>query len=196
MRLLVSSLLFICSFARAQDRIALKTNSGDSIVISKGIIHYNGKAISKPIEAIIYNSKYNRIIEQGHKILLFLEIDDSPNYNTIEAFDLTKQKASRIVEVVYNDKSQGIGPAPFTDMDGDGKVELGGFDLTEWYDSKDSMYYNPSQYFEIDNGIIKFDSSLTRKMDINVNGVYLSKPLNKNGNCCVLVKKTKKKNYR
>lgn len=179
-----------------QDRIALKTHAGDSVIVSKDIIHYNGKAISKPIEAIIYDSKYNRLIEQNSKVLLFLEIDGRPNYNTIEAFDLTKQRATSVAEVVYNDKTQGIGPAPFTDMDGDGKIEFGGFDLTESYDSKDSMYYNPSRYYEIDNGRVKFDSSLTRKMDIKVNGLYLSKPLDKDGNCCVVVKNPKKKSSR
>jgi len=102
----------------------------------------------------------------------------------------------KVVEVVYNDKTQGIGPAPFTDLDGDGKIQLRGFDLTEWYDSKDSMYYNPSRYYEIDNGTIKFDSSLARKMDIKVNGIYLAKPLDKDGYCCVVVKKPKKKSSR
>jgi hypothetical protein len=196
MRLLLPSLLFLWSFIKTQDRIVLKTRSGDNIVVSNDIIHYNGEPISKAMEAIVYDSKYNRLIEQSSKILLFLEIDGSPNYNTIKAFGLTKQKANEIAEVVYNDKTQGIGPAPFTDMDEDGKIEFGGFDLTEWYNSKDSMYYNPSQYYEISNGRVKFDSLLTRKMDIKVNGVYLSKPLDKEGNCCVVIKKPKRRSSR
>ncbi|OQP46223.1 hypothetical protein A4H97_31160 [Niastella yeongjuensis] len=196
MKLLLPSLLFLCSFTQTQDRIVFKTRSGDKIIVSNDIIHYSGNPVSKTIEAIVYNSKYNRLIEQNSRILLFLEIDGRPNYNTIKAFDLKKLKATELAEVVYNDKTQGIGSAPFTDMDGDGKMEFGGFDLTEWYDSKDSIYYNPSQYYEISDGKVKFDSSLTRKMDIKVNGVYLSKPLDKDRNCCVVIKKPKTKSIR
>jgi hypothetical protein len=36
-------------------------------------------------------------------------------------------------------------------MDKEGKLKFGGFDLTEFYNSKDSMYYNPSRYYEISN---------------------------------------------
>ena len=164
--------------------------------MTKDVIHFNGIPISKKIEGIVYDSKYNRLIEQNGSILLFLEIDNRPNYNNLAAFSLTKQKATELVECVYNDKSQGVGPAPFTDIDKDGKLEFGGFDLTEYYDSKDSMYYNPSQFYEISNGKITFDSSLTKAMDIKVNGIYLSKPLDKDGNCCVVIKKPTKKSSR
>ena len=61
------------------------------------------------------------------------------------------------------------------------------------YDAKDSMYYIPSQYYEIDNGNIRFDSSLTKKMDIKINGIYLKNPLDKNGNCCVVIKRPRVK---
>ena len=192
MRLLLLPFLLLFSFVQPKDRVVFKTHSGDEIVISNDVIHYNGKAISKPIDGIFHDSKYNRLIEQNSRVLLFLEIDGNPNYNTIELFELTRQKATELIDVVYNDKTQGIGPPPFTDMDADGKIELGGFDLTEWYDSKDSIYYNPSKYYEIDNGTIMFDSSLTRKMDIKVNGVYLAKPLDKDGNCSVIIKKRRK----
>ena len=192
--LLFSFLLFW--FRQPQDKIILKTHSGDNVVVSKDIIHYNDKPISTAIEGIVYGSKYNRLIEQNSKILLFIEIDGRPNYNTIRALSLTNQKSTELIEVVYNDKAQGIGPAPFTDMDGDGNLEFGGFDITEAYDAKDSMYYNLSQYYEINNGVIKFDSSLTRKMDIKVNGIYLSKPFDKNGYCCVVIRKPKNKRGR
>jgi hypothetical protein len=192
---LLPLLLTLC-FWQTQDKIILKTKSGDNIVVTKAVIHYNDKAISKEIEGIVYDSKYSRLIEQNETILLFLEIDNRPNYNNIAAYSLTKQKATKLVECVYNDKNQGIGPTPFTDMDKDGKLEFGGFDLTEYYDSKDSMYYNPSKYYEISNGTIKFDSTLTKKMDIKINGVYLSKPVDKDGNCCVVIKKPKKKSSR
>jgi hypothetical protein len=113
----------------------LKTRSGDTIAITKDIIHFNGKSISKPLEGIIYDSKYSRLIEQNSSILLFLEIDNRPNLNELVAFKVTNSKAVELVECVYNDKKQGIGPAPFTDIDKDGKLELGGFDLSEFYDS-------------------------------------------------------------
>jgi hypothetical protein len=194
-QILLQLLLILCSW-QTQDRIVLKTKSGDNVIVTKDVIHYDGKPVSKEIEGIVYDSKYNRLIEQNGTILLFLEIDNSPNYNNLAAFNLTKHKATKLVECVYNDKTQGIGAAPFTDMDGDGKLEFGGFDLTEYYDSKDSMYYNPSQYYEINNGKIRFDSSLTKTMDIKVNGLCLVKPLDQNGNCCVVVKKPAKQSSR
>lgn len=194
-RILLPILLLSCSW-QTHDKIVLKTQSGDKVIVTKNVIDYNNKPVSKEIEGIVYNSKYNRLIEQNGSILLFLEIDNRPNYNNLAAFSLTKQKATKLIECVYNDKAQGIGPVPFTDMDGDGKLEFGGFDITEGYNSKDSMYYNPSQYYEISNGEIKFDSALTKKMDIKINGVYLSRPLDKDGNCCVVIKKPKNKNSR
>jgi hypothetical protein len=188
--------LLLLSFNQTQDKIVLKTRSGDTITVSKGIIHFNAKPISLPIDGVIYNSKYNRLIEQNSSTVLFLEIDNSPNLNELEAFKVTSQKAFKLAECVYNDKKQGIGPAPFTDMDKDGKLEFGGFDVTEFYDSKDSMYYNPSQYYEISNGTVRFDSALTEKMDIKINGMYLRNPLDNEGNCCVVIRKQAKKSSR
>ncbi|HVX48835.1 MAG TPA: hypothetical protein VHB48_01710, partial [Chitinophagaceae bacterium] len=73
-------------------------------------------------------------------------------------------------------------------------IEFGGFDITEVCESKDSMYYNPSNYYEINNGAITRDSSLTKKMDIKVNGIYLPKPLDENGFCCIIIKKPPSRN--
>ncbi len=196
MRLLLLSIILFFSFKQTNDKIVLKTHSGDSIIVSKDIIYFNQKPISKTIAGIVYTSKYNRLIEQNSSILLFLEIDGSPNFNKLKAFKVTTQKAIGLTECVYNDKSQGIGPTPFTDMDADGKLEFGGFDLTEVYNSKDSMYYNPSMYYEINEGKVTFDSALTKKMDIKINGVYLQKPLDKDGDCCVVIKKLTKKGSR
>ena len=189
-------LLFLLSFLQTKDKIVLKTHSGATISIIKNKIYFDNRPISGSVDDIIYKSKYNRIIEQDSSILLFLEIDGSPNLNRIEAFKVTSIKATKLVNCVYNDKIQGIGPAPFTDMDHDGKLELGGFDLTEYYDSKDSMYYNPSKYYKISDGTIKFDSALTKKMDIKVNGIYLPHPLDKSGFCCAVIKIPKKKRGR
>jgi hypothetical protein len=136
MRLLLFSLLLLYSSKQTQDKIVLKTQSGDTITITGDIIYFNKRPISKTIEGIIYDSKYNRLIEQNSATLLFLEIDNRPNFNDISAFKLTSQAATKLAECVYNDKKQGIGPAPFTDMDKDGKLEFGGFDLAEFYNSK------------------------------------------------------------
>jgi hypothetical protein len=196
MRLILFLLPFLFSFGQTQDKVVLKTRSGDTITITKGILYYNKKPVNNTVDGIVYNSQYNRLIEQNSTILLFLEINDAPNYNKLKAFSLTNQKATELVECVYNDKTQGMGPAPFTDIDGDGKLEFGGFDITEVYNSKDSMYYNPSQYYEISIGKVTFDSALTKKMDIKFNGVYLSKPLDKEGNCCNVIKKPTHKSSR
>lgn len=194
MQTIVLSIAIFFSFNQTKERIALKTHSGDNVIISKGIIYFNQKPISKTIEGIVYSGKYNRLIEQHSSILLFLEIGNSPNFNELMVFKVTPKKVIQLAECVYNDKSQGIGPAPFTDMDNDGKLEFGGFGLTEFYNSKDSMYYNPSEYFQISNSTVVFDSILTKKMDIKVNGIYLKRPLDKEGNCCLVIKKPINKN--
>lgn len=194
-RTILPILLLFCSW-QTKDKILLKTHAGDTISVKNSQIYFNEKPISGKIDDIIYKSKYNRLIEQNSSILLFLEVDGSPNLNRIEAFKVTPKKAIKLVDCVYNDTTQGIGPPPFTDMDNDGKLELGGFDLTEYYDSKDSMYYNPSQYYKISNGLLIFDSALTKQMDIEINGIYLSRPLDKTGNCCVVIKKLKRKSSR
>lgn len=175
-------------------KIIFKTKSGDVVSIINDKIYYNSKAISDPITDIIYNSKYNRIIEDGNSVFLFVEVDDRPNYNMLEVYRLTKQKATKLLEAVYNDSSQGRknNPISLTDIDNDGYLEFGGFGITEGYDNKDSMYYIPSRYYKIKDGNIIFDSILTKKMDIKINGVYLKNPLDKNGNCCVVVRKPKK----
>ncbi len=196
MKQILLPLLLLFCFSKTQEKIVLKTQFGDNVVVTNDIIYYNNQPISKKIEGIIYSSQYNRLIEQKGIVFLFIEIDNTPNYNNLSAYKLTKDKANKIVECVYNDNTHGIGQSPFTDMDEDGKIEFGGFDITEEYESKDSMYYNPSIYYELNNGIISFDSLLAKKMDVRVNGIYLSKPLNKNKGCCVVIKKPEKKSSR
>src|SRR5207302_1421532 len=66
-------------------------------------------------------------------------------------------------------------------------------DLTEWYPSEDSMYYIPTEYYEIRNGRIRFDTSFTEERDKWINGVYLSHPADANGNCCKVILKPGKK---
>jgi len=108
MRFIILSISFFFSLNQTKEKIILKTHSGDSVIISKDIIYFNQRPISKTIEGIVYSSKYNRLIEQHSSILLIL----------------------------------------------------------------------------------------TKKMDIKVNGIYLKKPLDKEGNCCIVIKKTTKKSSR
>ena len=124
------SILSIILFGQPnfQDRISFKTHSGDVITVYWQTIYFNKKAISEPITDIIFESKYNRIIEEDGSILLFLEIDGSPNFNRIKWFKISKTKATKVLDCVFNDKKQRNGPAPFTDIDRDGKLEIGGFD--------------------------------------------------------------------
>jgi len=153
------------------------------------VILRNGKQIYKDTtHQFLYESKYNRVIKSHDNVLLFLENDGSPNFNFISAYTIRQNNITFISDCVYNDNKQG-GGAPFTDIDHDGFLEYGGFDVNEVPEHPDSMYYNPSQFYEIRNGIVSFDSTLAKKSDIRENGIYLSNFMDKNGNCCKIVKK-------
>ncbi|SFA47106.1 hypothetical protein SAMN04488511_106148 [Pedobacter suwonensis] len=189
----------------AYSPLTIKIDRKDSIRISR--VYFNSKNHDYYHEAIslngkqiyldtthyfIYKSKYNRVIKSNDKLLLFLENDGRPNFNYITAYSIAKDnKVMFIADCVYNDKNQGGGPVPFTDIDHDGVLEYGGFDLIEIPEHPDSIYYNPSEFYEIRNGTVKFDSLLAKKADIRKNGVYLSHFMNKDGNCCKLIKKPK-----
>jgi len=154
------------------------------------VILRNGKQIYQDTtHQFLYESKYNRIIKSHDNVLLFLENDGSPNFNFISAYTIHQNKAVFISDCIYNDNKQGGGAPPFTDMDRDGFLEYGGFDTGEVPEHPDSMYYNPSQFYEIRNGIVSFDSSLVKKSDIKHNGIYLSNFMDKKGNCCKIVRK-------
>ncbi|WP_316844270.1 hypothetical protein [Pedobacter psychrodurus] len=141
----------------------------------------------------IYESKYNRVIKSKDKLLLFLEADGRPNFNYITAYSIVgNNKVTFIADCVYNDKKQGGGPAPFTDIDHDGFLEYGGFDLNEVPEHPDSIYYNPSKFYEVRNGLVKFDSLLAKKADIKENGIYLSNFMDNSGNCCKVIKQPKR----
>ncbi len=160
-------------------------NTTDSITIGylkngktcKGeAIYFNDKLIfCDTINEFVYGSKYNRVINSSSNVLLFIESVGLPNYNHILGYQIEKDKANIVADCVYNDKEQGNRVPPFTDIDKDGFLEFGGIDLTEQHASPDSMYYVPSEYYEIKNGKVKFDSVLTIKTDIKINGIYLEK---------------------
>jgi hypothetical protein len=183
--------------------LTIKIDHIDGIRIKR--VYFNNKDYSRYHEAIflndkqiyldathyfIYESKYNRIIKSKGKLLLFLESDGRPNFNYIAAYSIAKDnKVTFIADCVYNDKNQGGGPDPFTDIDHDGFLEYGGFDINEVPEKPDSIYYNPSEFYEIRNGVVKFDSLLARKADIKKNGIYLSNFMDNSGNCCKVIKK-------
>ena len=187
----------------AHSPLTIKIGHIDSISIKR--IYFDRKDYERYHEAIllngkqiyldtthyfIYESKYNRVIKSEGKLLIFLEADGRPNFNYIAAYSIAgDNKVTFMSDCVYNDEKQGGGPAPFTDIDHDGFLEYGGFDLNEVPEHPDSIYYNPSEFYEIRNGILKFDSLLAKKADIKKNGIYLSNFMNNSGNCCKVIKK-------
>ena len=184
--------------------LTIKINSVDSLTIKR--IYFDKKDYERYHQAIllngkqiyidtahdfIYESKYNRVIKSKGNVFLFVETDGRPNFNYITAYSISKNGATFISDCVYNDKTQGGGPTPFTDIDGDGFLEYGGFDLHEVPESLDSIYYNPAEFYEIRNGMVRFDSLLAKKADIKENGVHLSNLSAKKGSCCITLKKPK-----
>lgn len=156
-------------------------------------IYFNNKLIfCGDNNDFVYDSEYNRVMLDNNQILLFIEVNRQPSFNQIAAYSVNKTTARLLIECVYNDKEQRNGQPPFTDMDKDGYLEFGGFDWTEQHPSPDSMYYIPSEYYEVKNGTVTFDSVLTKTMDIKENGIYLKQPFDNEGNCCKVIPKPKR----
>lgn len=185
--------------------LSLKIDGSNSITIKRDYYNHRDynqyhqtfflndeKIFTDPANYLIDNSKYSRVITEKGNVLLFMECDGRPNLAYLSAYiiDIKNKKMVYLSSSVFdnNPKSK---TKPFTDIDGDGFIEYGGFDLTEMHPNPDSMYYHPSSFYEIRNGKLSFDSALTRKKDINLNGIYLAKPLDKNGYCCKIIKKPK-----
>ena len=159
-----------------------KTSTGHTIKVFEGQISYDNKAIFKRKydDDILYESKSNRLIEDQGVVFLFIAIGGSPNLDRLNAFLITPTKATLVADAILS---------PIKDYDGDGYLEFGGRDLTEMYPNRDSMYYIPTAYYEIREGKIHPDNSLTKSEDIKLNGLYLppSRQLDKDGNCCKVV---------
>ena len=162
--------------------ISFKTASGHVIKVVNGQILYDTKSIFKIKygDDILYESKSNRLIEDHGSIFLFIAMAGKPNLDRLNAFLITPTKATLVVDAILS---------PIKDYDNDGYLEFGGRDLTEMYPDRDSMYYIPTAYYEIREGKIHPDNSLTKSEDIKLNGLYLppSKQLDKDGNCCKVV---------
>lgn len=183
----LSALSPIPGLAQAISRnLGYHTNQGLKINVHGGTLSVNGKNLYKlASDDIIYSSKRNQLIENGGSVFLFLEIDGRPNLDRLYVFKITSNKIDSITDVISSD---------LRDLDGDTYLEFGGRDLTEIYPSEDSMYYIPSEYYEIRNGRVVFDSAFTEETDLRINGVYLRNPVDVDASCCkVIVKPGKAK---
>lgn len=199
--------LFACTPERKEDVIAKSydlqfvTKTKDKISVKEEpyflSIYYNDKLIYKDtLNYSLVINNINRIIEgDGSSVSLFLLIDGSPNFNRIVGYEIKNNSAILKSDACfYGDGGRKDGPAPFTDIDNDGFIEYGGFDITEVpYSYPDSIYYNPGEFFEIRNGNIFFDTILTKMMNIKENGIFLEHYLDQEGNCCIIIPNPYKK---
>src|ERR1700748_356983 len=159
--------------------LQFKTSKGLIVNVHNGFISVDNRHLrSLDDESIIYTSKRNRLIEDGGATFLFLEIDGRPNRDMLYVFQIFANHVDSVANAISSD---------LKDLDGDTYLEFGGADLTEMYPSRDSMYYIPSAYYEIREGRIVFDSSCTKMMDKQENGIYLARPLDADGNCCIVI---------
>ena len=190
-KLLLCYALLICHFQffgqttiSTKDEITFETKLGETIKVKKGeIIFKMHQVYSFPEDVIIYKSKLNNIVEDSSGIFLFITVSNSPSKDLFHIFKLSTSGVNKIKETIASE---------IKDYDKDGYLEFGGADITEAYPQKDSMYYIPTEFFELKNGKIVLDTSLTKKMDIKLNGVFIGSPLDKNHNCCVVIPKKKK----
>jgi len=184
-------LLFFCLFVTLplsgiaqtpSNILKFRTGKGWDIVVEKGSILLNNKELYRfKYDGIIYDSKRNRLIEDGGSVFLFLEIDGRPNRDLLYAFNVAEHKIELLAEAISSDVK---------DIDGDSYLEFGGRDLNEVHPSEDSMYYVPFHYYEIRKGRILYDSALTKKKSIQENGIYLVYPLDlESGFCCKVIVK-------
>ncbi|MHB8208445.1 hypothetical protein [Mucilaginibacter sp.] len=186
--LLLATLNLNIFWFSVKHNLNFKTSTGHMISVSKGFILYDGRNIKKigyPND-IIADSKSNRIIEDHGSVFLFIAMMGNPNLDRFNVFAITPFKATLVADAILS---------PIKDYDRDGYLEFGGSDLTEGYTNPDSMYYIPTSYYEIHNGKINPDKSLTRSKDIELNGKYIpeKKRLDKDGYCCVVIPIPKKK---
>lgn len=170
--------------------LRFKTADGHVIKVANAKILYDNRVIFKRKydDDILYDSKSNRVIEDHGSIFLFLAIGGGPNLDRLNAFQITSSKAILVADAILS---------PIKDYDGDGYLEFGGRDLTEMYPNPDSMYYIPTEYYEIRDGEINLDKELTRSKDIAINGRYLprSKRDDSDGFCCVVIPTPGKKHH-
>lgn len=154
------------------------------ITVYKGTIFVNGnKAFQFHADSINYKSRRNRLIEDGRTVFLFLEVNARPQKNRLYVFNIDHSLADSVVTAISSDVK---------DWDHDGNLEFGGSEVVQKHAAADSIYYTPSRFYEIRRGKITFDAALTETTDKKVNGIYLTEPLDHNGNSKVIPKSRKK----
>jgi hypothetical protein len=162
--------------------LEFKTHAGHVIKVSGGTISYDREALLqlKYPEDIIDTGKLNRIIEDHGAVFLFLAERGEPNLDRYNVYKISPSAATMVADAILSSVK---------DYDHDGYLEFGGRDLTEHYPNPDSMYYIPTEYYEIRNGEIQIDKTLTIQKDKEINGVYLppGKRHDKDGFCCVVI---------
>jgi len=166
----------------AKGVLSFKTSAGHTVKVTHAQIFYDNRVIFKMKydDDILYESKSNQVLEDHGIVFLFIAKDGRPNLDMFDVFSITPTKAVLVANAMLS---------PIKDYDDDGYLEFGGRDLTEGYSNPDSMYYVPTAWYEIRNGKIQPDRSLTRREDIKINGLYLppGKQLNEDGSCCKVV---------
>ncbi|NLR58293.1 hypothetical protein HGH93_09300 [Chitinophaga polysaccharea] len=185
-RLCYCLLLMISLPALAQktaENLHFTSSKQQLIAVYKGTIFVNGnKTYQLSPDKIVYNSRRNRLIEDGGNVFLFLEVTAAPNKNRLIVFGINNSIADSLLSAVASDVK---------DYDHDGQLEFGGSEAPKAHPSADSIYYLPSRFYEIKKGRINVDAEYTEKIDKKVNGVYLADPLDSNGNCCKAIPRTK-----
>lgn len=159
-------LISLPTFAQTpRNNLHFTSSKQQKIAVYQGTIIVNGnKTFKFASDNIVYNSKRNRIVEDGGNVFLFLEVNGSPNKNRLYVFGINNSVADSLLTTVASD---------IKDADHDELLEFGGSELTEAYPSPDSMYYVPSKFYEIKKGRIIFDPVYTEKIDKKVNGIYI-----------------------
>jgi len=175
-------MIIISSPALAQspaNNIAFKSSQGHMVSVYNGSIIVNAKrSYHLGVDNVVYKSRRNKIIEDKGNVFLFLEVTDGTKKNKFYIFSIHNSIADSLFTAIASDVK---------DLDQDGFMEFGGSEASQPYPAADSMYYVPSRFYEIKNGQITFDGAYTEKVDMKVNKTYIPDPLDKNGNCCVVV---------
>lgn len=179
-------LIIICSAAMAQspaNNIAFKSSQGHMVSVYKGSIIVNSKrSYQLGADNVVYKSRRNRIIEDKGNVFLFLEVTDNGKKNKFYIFSIHNSIADSMFTAIASDVK---------DLDRDGYMEFGGSEAAQPYAAADSMYYVPSRFYEIKDGKITFDGVYTEAVDTKMNGIYIPDPLDKSGNCCVVIPRKK-----
>jgi hypothetical protein len=179
--------LIACLPASAQkpaNELHFTSSIKQMITVYKGTIFVNAKKAYQLHDDIInYKSRRNKLVEDDRSVFLFLEVNGSPNKNRLYVFNIEHSRADSVLSAISSDVK---------DWDRDGSLEFGGSEAPKAHPSPDSIYYNPSRYYEIKKGKITFDGQLTEAMDKKANGVYIPDALGSDGNCCKAIPKKKR----